>query len=383
MKRLLAPGWTMGFLAGLTSAGLVALLMIALVLPINVGLSGTSAQVEPSPDSGTSSEQPASAPTDAVEVVQRVSPAVVTVINRQTGGLGSFGRGGEDTVEAGLGTGFIIDDEGHIVTNWHVVTQGDEFVVLLADGEERDAELVGSDRLSDLAVLDMDGDVPASVPFGDSDALLPGQTVIAIGSPLGTFTTTVTQGIVSALNRDFGAFIGDPATYNNLIQHDAAINPGNSGGPLFNMDGEVVGVNTLGITQTGGEATAQGLFFAVPSSTVQEIVGEILETGEVTYPFFGIESEPITAEIASQFDLPVDYGVAVIEVEPGSGADEAGIQDGDIILEIDGRRIDRENPFVELLFDHDPGDTVDVLVQRGDEQLTIEVTLTEREVRGE
>jgi 2-alkenal reductase len=303
------------------------------------------------------------------------------VINRQTGGLGSFGSGDADTVPAGVGTGFIIDDDGHLVTNWHVVEGGDEFVVLLASGEERDAELIGSDRLSDLAVLDMEGDVPATVPFGDSDALHPGQTVIAIGSPLGEFTTTVTQGIVSALNRDFGQFGGDPRLYNNLIQHDAAINPGNSGGPLFTLAGEVVGVNTIGITETGGPATAQGLFFAVPSNTVQEVVSEILENGEVQYPFFGITSAPVTAEIASEFDLPVDYGNIVIEVEPGTGAEDAGIEPNDIILEIDGQRIDQENPFVEILFDHEPGDTVEVLIQRGDEQLTVEVTLTELDER--
>ncbi len=379
MKRFIAPGWTAGFVTGISTAGLVALLVIALVLPVNVGLSGTSAQVETTPEAETPDES-ASAPTDAVEVVQRVSPAVVTVINRQTGSLGSFGSDDEDTVEAGLGTGFIIDDDGHVVTNWHVVEGGDEFVVLLSGGEQRDAELVGSDRLSDLAVLDMEGDVPATVPFGDSDALQPGQTVIAIGSPLGTFTSTVTQGIVSALNRDFGQFGGDPRLYNNLIQHDAAINPGNSGGPLFTLAGEVVGVNTIGITETGGEAVAQGLFFAVPSNTVQEVVSEILENGEVQYPFFGISSAPVTTEIASELDLPVDYGNVVIEVEPGSGADEAGIEPGDVVLEVDGQRIDFDTPFIEVLFDHEPGDTVEVLIQRGDEQITVDVTLTELDI---
>jgi len=378
VKRLFAPGWTAGFLTGISAAGLVALLIIALVLPINIGLSGTSAQVDSTPEADTT-EESASAPTDAVEVVQRVSPAVVTVINRQKGGLGNFGEDEDATVEAGLGTGFIIDEDGHIVTNWHVVADGDEFVVLLSDGEQRDAELVGSDARSDLAVLDMEGDVPATVPFGDSDALEPGETVIAIGSPLGTFTTTVTQGIVSALNRDFplSAQGNTPQVYNNLIQHDAAINPGNSGGPLFTLAGEVVGVNTLGITQTGGEAVAQGLFFAVPSSTVQEVVTDILETGEVIYPYFGVGTQGITPQIASQYDLPVDYGAAVVSVDEDSGAGAAGIQEGDIILEIDGQRIDDQNPFVEVLFNHEPGDTVEVLIQRDEEQLTVEVTLTE------
>ena len=201
--------------------------------------------------------------------------------------------------------------------------------------------------------------------------------------PSAQFTNTVTQGIVSALGRDFGQFRGVRQLYNNLIQHDAAINPGNSGGPLFTLTGEVVGVNTIGITETGGEATAQGLFFAVPSNTVLEVVTEILENGEVRYPFFGVESAPLTAQIASEMDLSVDYGNIVADVVNGSGADEAGIERGDVILEIDGQRIDFDNPFVEVLFDHEPGDTVEVLIQRGDEQITVEVTLTELDTSDE
>lgn len=374
MNRHHAPDWTAGFLTGIAALALVILLVVALIAPVNLGLPRASAQQEPTPEAEV--EAPAAAPMDAVDVVQRVSPAVVTVYNEQTG---AFGQEQENPETAGIGTGFIIDDEGRLVTNWHVVEGGDDFSILLADGQQRDAELVGSDQFSDLAVLDMDGDVPGTVPFGDSDALLPGQTVIAIGSPLGAFTTTVTQGIVSALGRDFSDFGGDPRQYNNLIQHDAAINPGNSGGPLFNMDGEVVGVNTLGITETGGSAVAQGLFFAVPSSTVQEIVTEILETGEVSYPFFGIESQPVTAEIASQLELTVDYGILVVDVVPESGAEAAGIEAGDVILEVDGQRVDFDNPFVEVLFDHEPGETVEVVVQRGEEDVTLDVTLGELE----
>ncbi len=372
MKRPFTPGWISGFVSGILTLALIGLIAAALVTPVNIGLPGAAAQVETTPESDP--ESLPAAPTDAVDVVKRVSPAVVTVINRQTGALDDDTSNPE---QAGIGTGFIIDDDGHIVTNFHVVEDGDEFVVLLADGDQRDAELVGSDPISDLAVLEMEGEVPATVPFGDSDALQPGQTVIAIGSPLGAFTTTVTQGIVSALGRDFAEFGGDPGQYTNLIQHDAAINPGNSGGPLFTMAGEVVGVNTLGITETGGEATAQGLFFAVPSSTVEEVVTEIIETGEVRYPFFGVGSEPVTPQMAAELDLEADYGVVVGEVQPGSGADDAGIEPGDIILEIDGQPIDLDNPFVEVLFAHDPDETVEVLVQRGDDQITLDVTLGE------
>jgi 2-alkenal reductase len=377
VKHHHAPGWIPGFVSGLAAFALIAALAVALLAPVNLGLSGASAQDdEDETPTASNAEEQAPAAMDAVDVVQRVSPAVVTVINRQTGILGEEQT---DPQEGGVGTGFIIDDEGHIVTNQHVVEGGDEFVILLADGEQRDADLVGADAISDLAVLLMDGDIPATVPFGDSDSLLPGETVIAIGSPLGAFTTTVTQGIVSALGRDFSGLGGDPGQYTNLIQHDAAINPGNSGGPLFNMDGEVVGVNTLGITETGGSAVAQGLFFAVPSSTVQEIVTEIIETGEVLYPFFGIGSQPVTPQLASEFDLEAEYGVVVVTVSADSGAADAGIEPGDIVLEIEGQPIDRDNPFVEVLFGYDPGDTVEVLIQRGDDQITLDVTLSESE----
>ncbi|MGI8643873.1 MAG: S1C family serine protease [Thermomicrobiales bacterium] len=192
---------------------------------------------------------------DPVEVVQRVGPAVVTVINRQQA------RGGQ-LLQAGAGTGFIISDEGYIVTNQHVVEGGMSFDVILANGESRHARLVGEDRLSDLAVMQMEGPVPATVPLADSAQLQPGQRVLAIGSPLGAFTNTVTRGIVSAVDRDFpGA-----GTYANLVQHDAAINPGNSGGPLLNLAGQVVGVNTLGIQRNADGSPAQGLFFAVASN---------------------------------------------------------------------------------------------------------------------
>lgn len=177
----------------------------------------------------TAQDQPAqveTAPGDAISVVQQVGGSVVTVINQQM-------FGGFDTVQpVGSGTGFIIDADGHIVTNWHVVQGGQDFLVILSNGERRTATLVGSDRISDLAVVKVDGALPAVAAFGDSDALQVGEPVLAIGSPLGTYTNTVTEGIVSALGRDL-----PQSNYNNLIQHDAAINPGNSGGPLFNMMG--------------------------------------------------------------------------------------------------------------------------------------------------
>ena len=357
---------------GLGVATLVALIALALaVAPLRIswGDAGSAGAQDQTPD-------PVTDPTGTVALVRQVGPAVVTVINEQTGG-GLMGDQGAQ--EAGRGTGFIISENGDIVTNWHVVTGGDKFEVIFADGETRSAELVGSDQVSDLAVIRVEGEVPAVVSLGDSDALQPGQTVVAIGSPLGQFTNTVTQGIVSALGRNEFFQTNDPcsATYTNLIQHDAAINPGNSGGPLFNLAGEVVGVNTLGIpsTQSG---PVQGLFFAVPASTVQEIATELIEDGAVAYPFFGISGGAVTPQLAAENDLPVDFGQYVQTVQAGDPAADAGVQEGDIVTAIDGQQIDAQNSFVEVLFAHEPGETVEATVQRGDEEITVEVTLGER-----
>jgi 2-alkenal reductase len=262
------------------------------------------------------------------------------------------------------------------------VAGGDEFQVILADGTSMSATLIGQDQFTDLAVVQMEGDVPATVPFGDSDALRPGQPVLAIGSPLGAFTNTVTDGIVSALNRDFPDTGGQStAIYSNLIQHNADINPGNSGGPLFNLAGEVVGVNTLGVSVVPGQGTpAQGLFFAIPSNTVQGIVNQIIENGEVTYPYMGVTVQTVTPALAAQYNLPVQHGAYVISVEPGSPADDAGIQAGDFITSIGGQPLDDQNSFSEvLLFSHAPGETVDVVIVREEQEQTVQVTLGSRD----
>lgn len=334
--------------------GLALGLLMGTVIATQVGL-----------DVRAQSDGSAPLPTSAF-VVQQVEGAVVSVINVQQ----------SDDFDAaqpvGTGTGFIIDDQGHIVTNAHVVEGGDEFLVVFANGDRRDAVLIGADSVSDLAVVRVEGELPAIVPLGDSDALHPGETVLAIGSPLGTFTNTVTQGIVSAIGRDF-----EGSGYNNLIQHDAAINPGNSGGPLFNMQGQVVGVNTLGFSEQNGQLV-QGLFFALPSNTVQTITERLIADGQVVYPFFGITYQTITWQRAGQAGLPVDNGVFLTEITSGGPADFAGLTAGDIILAINGVTIDEQNTFSELLFDYLPGDQIAVDVLRGDEQITAGLTLADR-----
>ena len=310
----------------------------------------------------------------APEVVQAVSPAVVTVINQQQVELGN---GMESLQPAGSGTGFVIDDEGHIVTNWHVVTGGSDFEVVFSDGTVRDAELIGSDQVSDLAVVKVDGDVPAILPLGDSDAALPGEPVLAIGSPLGNFQNTVTQGIVSAINRDF-PYAQSNSQYNNLIQHDAAINPGNSGGPLVNFRGEVIGVNTLGLSQAESGQPIQGLFFAIPSNSVGEVAEALIENGEVVYPFVGIRFQNNSPAIAAQADLETDQGVFVVEVEPGSPAAVAGIESEDVILSVGDFELNAQTTFSEALFNYAPGDTIELTVLRDGETISTEITLGDR-----
>jgi len=354
----------------------IAGLLVALLLGAT-GFGGVTAQSQLTPVSIPAEGGGTGDVAEAVTVVQRVAPAVVTVINqRMMEGLGME----SDPQRAGSGTGFIIDEAGYIVTNWHVVQGGDAFSVIFADGGQRDATLIGSDPISDLAVVQVDGEIPAIVGLGDSNLLQPGQPVLAIGSPLGTFTNTVTQGIVSALGRSIPG--SGCSIYTNLIQHDAAINPGNSGGPLFAMDGQVIGVNTLGIPQVPGEGTiAQGLFFAVPSNTVTEITAQLIELGEVIYPYFGVISIPVTDDVAAQLDLTVNEGAIVdptSSIASDSPAGLAGIQPGDVITAIDGEPIDRQSSFVDVLFAHDPGETVTATVQRGAEALSLEVTLAER-----
>jgi 2-alkenal reductase len=327
----------------------------------------------------------ATEPTAVEQVVKAVEPAVVTVINEQT--VAPPGGGQSQLQPVGSGSGFIIDDSGHIVTNHHVVAGGESFLVSFYDQSVHSAELIGADPVSDLAVLQVADEVPGIVALADSSQLELGQSVVAIGSPLGTFTNTVTAGVISGLNRSFPE--GQPGTgqladpvYTDLIQHTATINPGNSGGPLLDLTGQVVGVNTLTIPTVPGEnIPAQGLFFALPANRVQKIVDRLLETGSVEYPLFGIPgSVAIDPETAAVYNLPVDNGVLVTSVTPGSPAEKAGIKVDDIVLAIDGQEIDFQNPLTDILFSYAPGDEVTVTVQRGTDELELKATLVERPV---
>ena len=310
---------------------------------------------------------PSAAELTPIEVIEKVGPAVVTVINKQ------IEDGGLEPVPTGSGSGFFLDDRGHVVTNQHVVADGVEFTVVTSDGRELAATLIGADANSDVAVLKVEEPVPAVAALGDSASLLPGQPVLALGSPLGTFSNTVTEGIVSALGRTVPDDNGGPELL-NLIQHDAAINPGNSGGPLVTLSGEVVGINTLGIID------AQGLFFAVPSQTVKRVAQELISEGAVDYPYLGLQLTPLDEATALRWALSVMEGFYVSGVVPGSPSEAVGMQVGDIVTAIDLERVGGETTMVGALFQYKPGDTVQLTVQRGLVTMRVDITLAERPV---
>lgn len=321
---------------------------------------------------------PTPAQPSLADVVARVAPAVVTVYNLAAleGILGTEQR---DPTQQGIGTGFIIDQEGHVVTNWHVTTGGDAYAVQVADGTTVEAELIGEDPRDDLAVVKIDPEaVPATVAFGDSEALRPGDPVFAIGTPLGAFANTVTEGIVGGLGRDqLNSSEGYCQNYADLIQHDAAINPGNSGGPLFNMAGEVIGVNTLGLPTDASGLPLQGLFFAVPGNLVKEVAQELIETGELSSPYLGISTSPNDPAVAASEDLSVDEGAFVAEVFDGSPADEAGLEAGDVVVAIDGSEITQNQTLGDVILSREPGDEITLSVVRGDEEIEIGLTVGE------
>ena len=274
----------------------------------------------------------------------------------------------DSLVPAGTGSGFIIDALGHVVTNAHVVAGAEELTVALADGTEVPAEVVGSDEILDVAVLELDlpegVTVPGVATFGDSSTLRAGDQVIAIGNALGSFPNTVSEGTVNATERSFPSEGG----LTTWIQHDAEIWHGNSGGPLLNLHGEVVGINTAGIGSgmVGADTGSADLAFAVEGNTVCRAAAELLTNGEIVWPYLGIQGEA-SAD-----------GQTVIEVVEDGPADEAGIEVGDVITVFDGQEITRQNSLLDLLFGREPGDVVNVTVDRDGETESFEVTLGER-----
>jgi 2-alkenal reductase len=311
--------------------------------------------------------------TSITQAVEKVGPAVVTVIGIVPGQNTFFGRTPDSPVS---GSGIIISQDGYIMTNNHVIVDTIEVSIIFADGSERPAQIIGGDVFSDIAILKVDGDVPAVSSLGNSDDLKPGESVIAIGSPLGDFKNTVTAGVVSATERMLD--VNQNYQMEGLIQTDAAINQGNSGGPLVNLAGEVVGINTI-IVRGGsyGSAVAEGLGFAIPSNKAQAVASQLIEKGYFSYPYLGIRWQWLTAQITERYNLPVSDGVYISNVEPRSPADQAGIKEGDIITQMGSQVLDEEHPFINVLYTYSPGETVNFQVMRGDDPIEISVTFGE------
>ncbi|MDR7416763.1 MAG: trypsin-like peptidase domain-containing protein [Armatimonadota bacterium] len=306
-----------------------------------------------------------------IQVVEKVQPSVVN-INTLGFAQGFFGQ---LFPQRGAGSGVIVSPDGYILTNNHVIENATQIRVKLLDGTELEGRVVGTDPLSDLAVIKVDPRnrrLPAA-ELGDSSRLRVGQLAIAIGNPFG-LGSTVTVGVISALNRQ----ISDPTSgvrLDNMIQTDAAINPGNSGGALVNSAGQVIGINTAIIPQ------AQGIGFAIPSSVARTVMEQLIRTGSVQRPFLGVATQDITPEIASQYGLPVNYGALVVEVVPSSGAEAAGIRPLDIIVEINGRRIENGADLQAEILRHKVGDVITVTVVRGGQRLQLRARLGQRPPR--
>jgi serine protease Do len=267
-----------------------------------------------------------------------------------------------------LGSGFIINKEGYIVTNNHVVENSKEIIVTLHNEKDYKAEVIGKDKKTDLALIkiEAEGDLPMA-PLGDSDKLGVGEWVLAIGNPFG-LAETITAGIVSAKGRAIGA-----GPYDDFIQTDASINPGNSGGPLFNFWGEVVGINTAII------ATGQGIGFAIPINMAKEILPQLKEKGRVTRGWLGVLIQKVTPQLAESFGLEEERGALVSQVLEDSPAQKAGMEQGDIILEFDGKEIKDFGDLSRIAASTPIGKTVDIKVFRGGQIVSLEATVAEME----
>ncbi len=336
-----------------------------------------------------------------IDVVDKSTPSVVSiVISKDVPKMRSFfgspfdlfgdpfsqqdnGRGSTQKQTIGGGTGFFITQDGMIVTNKHVASDASaDYTVITNDGKEYPAKVLARDPSQDIAVIKVDGNNFPTLNLGDSGSLKIGQTVIAIGNSLGEFSNTVSRGIISGLKRNVtaGSGLGDTEQLSDIIQTDAAINPGNSGGPLLDIDGNVIGVN---VAMAQG---AQNIGFAIPANQMKKVVDQVKSTGKISTPFLGVRYIPIDKSIRVQNNLPYDYGVLIargssmtdLAVMPGSPADKAGIVENDVILEVNGTKIDDKNSLINLVAQYNVGQEITLKVWHKGALNDVRVTLEER-----
>ena len=338
---------------------------------------------------GSPAAQARSAPDSFADLAETLLPGVVNISTTQTVSDEQANTGEEDLDQffkdfldrqrrnnpqqrrmTSLGSGFVIDPSGYIVTNNHVISGAEEITVRFHDDSELKAKLVGSDEKTDLALLKVEPPKPIeSLAWGDSDALRIGDWVLAIGNPFG-LGGTVTAGIVSARNR-----VLDQGAYDDYIQTDASINRGNSGGPLFNMNGEVIGVNTLIYSNNSGGSV--GIGFAIPSGMAKNVIAQIREFGKPRRGWLGVRIQTVNDELAEGLRLPQTKGALVANVTPGGPAEKAGIKQGDVILKFDGKEVDAMRTLPRMVAETPINKKVDVVVIRQGKETTIQVVLGE------
>ncbi|CCO08696.1 S1C family serine protease [Desulforamulus hydrothermalis] len=328
---------------------------------------------------------PGVGPNTIADIVEKAGPAVVKITTVvEVGGYQNplfndpffrqfFGLRPEPQYQSGLGSGFIISKDGYILTNEHVI-EGAQKISVLVKGHKKPfaAKLVGADPALDLAVLKIDGSDLPVLTLGDSNRIRVGNWVIAIGSPFG-LEDTVTIGVISAKERPLEI---DNRTFEHLLQTDASINPGNSGGPLLNLNGEVIGINTA------INAQAQGIGFAIPTSTVKEVINELIEQGKVKRPWIGVQIQPVTPDIANYLGYEGSAGAVVYGVVAGGPAHKAGLRQGDIILSIDGSKVATPDELIKIIQKKKAGSHIVLEVYRQGKTIKVTVQTEERPAEG-
>jgi len=317
-----------------------------------------------------------------IEVYKRGIPSVVNITSTAVAFDFFYGP----VPQEGQGSGFIIDKEGHILTNYHVIANAREVEVTLHNKKKYKATVIGRDRSHDLAVIQIKAPDMVAATLGDSKALVVGQKVFAIGNPFG-LNGTMTRGIISSVRPIRTPEGGE---IDEAIQTDAAINPGNSGGPLLNSRGEVIGINSM--IATGGSNQSAGIGFAIPINAAKAVISDLITIGRVRRPSLGIRTLPIGPELAQEMGLPSDYGVLIVQAVPGGSAERAGLRGGnqqayignvpvkiggDLIVAIDGEEIGDQQDLANLMNKHKAGDTVSVTIFRGKKKMDVKVTLSE------
>ncbi|HEY5526909.1 MAG TPA: trypsin-like peptidase domain-containing protein [Candidatus Anoxymicrobiaceae bacterium] len=364
-------------------AGIIGALLVLLIMPAIFGVnpydlvrgkvksSGTQGQVNVAKT--TSNVSPSQGASDVTAVAKKVTPSIVNIDVQSVSQSTPFSLG---QTESGTGSGVIYSADGYIITNNHVVADAQDITVTLASGTEVKAKKVGTDPENDIAVVKIDKTGLPAITVGNSDALQVGQLVVAVGSPLG-FEQTVTAGIVSALHRTVAASsdTGQSTTVlTDLIQTDAPINPGNSGGALCDGGANLIGINALIASQSGG---SEGIGFAIPVNTAKRVADAIIAGKPVSHPYIGVQSQTVSSEIATQYHLPVSEGAYVTYIVPNGPAQKAGIQTGDIIVAAGGQPVKAVDDLVASVRKTGVGQKISITYYRGTDKKTVDVTVQE------